>query len=129
MTTTETMFKGLLALLLLGSLLAAGWLVLAPRPVEGYTKAFILPKTLVKGAGQTSFDWRLENLEGGRVVYSALYYANDFYLGREDVTLEHGESREFSQDFDLAGLGLSQPVKISVEIYSQKKRYRLYYWL
>ena len=129
MTTTETMFKGLLAVLLLGSLLAATWMVLAPRPSEGFTKAFILPQTLVKEEGQTAFDWRLENHEEETVVYSALYYANGFYLGREDVVLNPGESQEFSPDFDLAELGLSQPVKVSIQVYSQKKSYRLYYWL
>jgi hypothetical protein len=126
---TQAMFKVLVVVLLAGSLLALGWMVLEGEEAAPHSKVYLKPESLEKQGRETGFEWSVENYEGKSVAYTAMYYANGFYLGREDFVLENGEKRESSQSFDLDNLGLKTPIKISLQVYSQEKSYNLFYWV
>ena len=126
--TMERMFQGVVVFLLLGSVLAAGLMSPGTKEAPAYTKAYLKPASLAKGADRATFEMRVENHERKEMTYSAIYHAGGFYLSRDDFTLEPGEVKEIGKDFDLREYGLTSPIKISVQLFSQDRRYNLFYW-
>jgi hypothetical protein len=126
--TMQRMFRVLVIIILLASLLATGLMSPGTKSAPTYTQAFLKPDSLVKNENRAGFEMVVENLEGREVTYSALYHAGGFFMSRDDFTLAAGESKEITKDFDLADYGLTSPIKISIQVFSQEKRYNLFYW-
>jgi hypothetical protein len=122
------MFKVLVMVTLAFSLAALAGMAFNPPEESPYSKAFLKPESIERNANRTGFELQVDNFEGKEMVYSVMYYANGFFLGRDDFALAHGESRGLDKEFDLKQKGLQQPIRVDIQIFSQEKNYRLYYW-
>jgi len=126
--TMQTIFRVLVVFLLGASILAAGLMSPGTKSMPPYSKAYLQPTTLVRNEDRAGFSLVVENHENREVTYTVMYHAGGFFLSRDDFALKAGEMREIVKDFDLVEYGLTSPIKISIQVFSQDKRYNLFYW-